>query len=88
MAETTAGDVRAAMREAANLYLDTSMEDGGKLAALDTLALGFRDLDTGTVLTADGRPAFTEDADTDSAKTFTEDDQGNWHEVANPPRYS
>jgi hypothetical protein len=61
MDETTASDVRAAMREAANQYLDTDMADDSKLEALYTLAAGFRDLDTGTVLTADGRRAFADD---------------------------
>jgi hypothetical protein len=60
--ETTAGDVRAAMRAAAAEFLDTIMENGGKEDVLYTLAAGFRDLDTGTVLTEDGQRAFTEDA--------------------------
>lgn len=62
MDETTASDVRAAMREAANQFLDTDMSDGSLHEIAYTLAAGFRDLDTGTVLTEDCRPAFTEDA--------------------------
>jgi len=60
--EATAGDVRAGMRQAAAEYLDTAMEGGGLMDCLDVLAAGFRALDTGTVTTGDGRPAFTEDA--------------------------
>ena len=63
MDEITASDVRAAMREAARQYLDTSMEEGGKEEALYTLASGFRALDTGTARTKDGRCAFDEDED-------------------------
>jgi len=60
--ETTAGEVRARMRRAAAEYLDTGMPDGGLMDCLDVLAAGFRALDTGTVTTQDGRPAFTGDS--------------------------
>lgn len=62
MDETTASDVRAMMRQAASGYLDTDMADSGLMTCTYTLAAGFRDLDTGTVTTKDGLPAFTEDA--------------------------
>lgn len=62
MDETTAADVRAAMREASAAFLDTDMNAGGLIEAAYTLASGFRDLDTGTVLTGNGRRVFTEDA--------------------------
>jgi hypothetical protein len=63
--ETTAADVREAMREAAGAFLDTDRCGPGAPDLLEiayTLAAGFRDLDTGTVLTGDGQRAFTEDA--------------------------
>jgi hypothetical protein len=61
--ETTAADVRERMREAAAAFLDSDdLDDASLFDCADTLAAGFRDLDTGTVLTAGGLPAFTDDA--------------------------
>ena len=61
--EMTAADVRAAMREASAAFLDSdSLEDASLSGCAHTLATGFRDLDTGTVTTVDGWPAFTDDA--------------------------
>jgi hypothetical protein len=52
------------MRAAADEFLDGDPDEyHEKETLLYTLAAGFRDLDTGTVLTGDGRRAFTEDAD-------------------------
>lgn len=62
MDETTAGDVRAAMREAAAAVLNNDAAHGSLAQDAHALAAGFRDLDTGTVTTANGLPAFTEDA--------------------------
>ena len=56
MDETTASDVRDAMRQAAAEYLDTCPADGDLSTCAYTLAAGFRDLDTGTVTTGDGLP--------------------------------
>lgn len=62
MDETTASDVRDVMRQAAADFLDTDMADGDLMTCTYTLAAGFRSLDTGTVTTQDGLPAFTEPA--------------------------